>query len=1252
MKMKRTLSFLLVLTMLLSLCVPVASAAGTDYVAGITVSKVDDAKLSVSVDVGPSGESAKIQAVQSFVLAYDMDVLKLVYSDGFEYTDTLTESPVEMPDATYEVYRDPSRNTWTTKVYVYAKDNIGYMIVQPANGKGSTLTEAVSLAKLYMGFKTGKTIADVNPKTIRFATAEELEGMSEDKALKLNDGINKDSYVWNAGDDSSTLKLTPAVKADGFVFAEIPKEMPVCAAPEGITAVYGQKLSEIALTNAEGNTAGTWSWDAASTTIDGIGTKTYKATFTPDDAVTYETVSGVDVTVTVSAKTLTDVAVSAIDDQVYTGKAVEPAVTVTGGGKTLKKGTDYTVSYANNTAVGTALVTVKAVEGGNYAFADVEKNFNIVSAPSTIAITGDISKTYDGTAVAAPAASVTGSQGEVTYAYYTDAACTAKIDAPKNVGTYYVKATVAADANFGSASAVKSFEIKAAAYTYAYAGANTATIGTSYPAASAVSASGVAGEAVAGQLTWYTNAACTTPAQGKFSSVGTQELFWKFTPAASETNYKADAVTGSVVFTVSALPAQAFAAGFDAAVAKTYGDAAYTRAASLTTGTGAITYSSSNTSVAVVNAATGEVTVKGAGSAVITATAAEVASTWAESSVSYTLTVAPKAVTVTVDAAEREYGKANPTFTAAVTAGALVNGDTIADLGLGLTTAATAASNAGTYDVVGDGTYNANYAVTVNGSGKLTVAKTAWTGAVTASGSAKYGASGSVALADLIAAGASAAIESTTDAKNVLDGAAVLSGSALTYKFASDAEVGAKVQVVVKVSGATNYKDYTMTVTLEVIDKLLPVVSANDLTVTYTGAAVANSAITGTANVAGTWAFKAEQALTNVADSGVKTVVFTPADTANYKAVEDTITLTIKKADPTGAPAYTKIEAAEKTLADAALTVGTIAPAGTIAWVDAEGNVLADTTVVEKNTDYKWVFTPADTDNYNTLTGEIELYTVRSSGGGGSSASVGKIEASKAENGKVELSKDKAKEGDKVTVTVTPDEGYILSGVKIYDEKGNEIEVTVNEKGEYTFVMPEGAVSVKATFVPVEMPFVDVAENAWYYSSVAYAYSNGLMQGTAADKFSPDVTTTRAMIVTILYNLEGKPAASTSKFEDVAAGAWYAAPVAWAAEKGIVTGYDADTFGPQDAITREQLATILYRYAQFKGYDTDAKKSDAFLAFKDADTISAYSYEAMQWAVETGLINGMTADTLAPAGNATRAQAAKILMMFCQNILK
>ena len=184
----------------------------------------------------------------------------------------------------------------------------------------------------------------------------------------------------------------------------------------------------------------------------------------------------------------------------------------------------------------------------------------------------------------------------------------------------------------------------------------------------------------------------------------------------------------------------------------------------------------------------------------------------------------------------------------------------------------------------------------------------------------------------------------------------------------------------------------------------------------------------------------------------------------------------------------------------------------------------------------------------------------------------------------------------------------------------------------------------------VTLPFADVAMADWFYNDVLYVYENGLMNGTSATTFAPYGITTRGQIVTILYRLEGQPAvAGECPFTDVAAGSYYEDAITWAAANGIVTGYNATTFGPNNQITREQMAAILYRYAQSKGMASMAL-TDNLAVFTDADKVSAYAVEAMNWAVGQGLINGMGDGTVAPQGQAIRAQAAAILHRFCETL--
>ncbi|MBQ9536111.1 MAG: S-layer homology domain-containing protein [Clostridia bacterium] len=180
-------------------------------------------------------------------------------------------------------------------------------------------------------------------------------------------------------------------------------------------------------------------------------------------------------------------------------------------------------------------------------------------------------------------------------------------------------------------------------------------------------------------------------------------------------------------------------------------------------------------------------------------------------------------------------------------------------------------------------------------------------------------------------------------------------------------------------------------------------------------------------------------------------------------------------------------------------------------------------------------------------------------------------------------------------------------------------------------------------------PFADVVGEDWFFEDVMKCFSGGWMNGVGATAFSPNTPITRAMIVTILYRLEKEPVVSSaSSFVDAARGQWYTDAVIWANANGIVEGYGKGRFGPADNITREQLAAILYRYARFKGYDVSAGEESNILSYDDAFEISEWAFEAMQWAVAAGLINGRTENALAPRGEATRAEAAALLVRFIE----
>lgn len=192
-----------------------------------------------------------------------------------------------------------------------------------------------------------------------------------------------------------------------------PKPKPICNAPANVSAIYGQKLSDIALVNTSGNTAGMWSWEQPDTSVGDVGTKNFKAIFTPDNTADFAVVEDIDVSVTVEPKNIT-VQVADIANQTYTGSQLKPTVTVTGDGKTLSFNTDYTVEYGENVNVGSGSVTVKSKAGSNYIFTNTVKNFNIVAKAGQLTISGDLDVTY-GTEVPDVIVNRNGSDGAVQY---------------------------------------------------------------------------------------------------------------------------------------------------------------------------------------------------------------------------------------------------------------------------------------------------------------------------------------------------------------------------------------------------------------------------------------------------------------------------------------------------------------------------------------------------------------------------------------------------------------------------------------------------------------------------------------------------------------------------------------------------------------------------------------------------------------------------------------------------------------------
>ena len=385
---------------------------------------------------------------------------------------------------------------------------------------------------------------------------------------------------------------------------------------------------------------------------------------------------------------------------------------------------------------------------------------------------------------------------------------------------------------------------------------------------------------------------------------------------------------------------------------------------------------------------------------------------------------------------------------------------------------------------------------------------------------------------------------------------------------------------------------------------------------------------------------------------------YTPVDTTNYKTITD-IDIEVNVKDKFNV--ITSVNGGN----------GTITPSiiDAIEGTKVEITFTPDSGYVVKKVMVNEVEKTSEVRNNKieiTVTGEMTVevtYKRKSTGGGGGSSSTTtyKITVTEGKNGSITPNGVvKVEKGENQTFKIKAKKGYEIKDVLV-DGK------SVGTVSKYTFKNVKAKHTLEATFKKVEIPeqkpedietpeqkpegketFKDVKKNAWYYEAVEYVAKKGLMNGTGNDEFNPDINTTRGMIVTILYHLEGSPEVANSTFTDVANTDYYAKAVAWAEKNGIVSGYGNGQFGPNDSIAREQLATIMYRYTMYKKYDTSVGEDTNILSYNDISELSEYAVSSMQWACGSGLVNGMGEGKLAPKGNATRAQVAVILMKYCE----
>ena len=304
-----------------------------------------------------------------------------------------------------------------------------------------------------------------------------------------------------------------------------------------------------------------------------------------------------------------------------------------------------------------------------------------------------------------------------------------------------------------------------------------------------------------------------------------------------------------------------------------------------------------------------------------------------------------------------------------------------------------------------------------------------------------------------------------------------------------------------------------------------------------------------------------------------------------------------------------------------------------------------------------------------TVTGDVEL-TAKWHRTSSSSRYDGYITIINPKNGEVSVSDDWANEDEKITLTITPDKGYVVDKIEIVDLEGDKIDAKKvdDEDGKYTFRMANCDVTVTVTFKEegkttedtdkeedkddestetTELNFTDVKESDWFFKGVEYVVDKGIMSGVSENEFAPSGKLTRAMLVQMLYNMESRPACDAENaFMDVPVGQWYTDAVIWANDAKIVSGMGEGLFAPNMEITREQMVAMLYNYAKYKGYDVTA--SADLSKFADNASVSTWAQPAMQWAVAEGYISGMGDNQLAPQGTATRAEIASVIMRFME----
>ncbi len=510
----------------------------------------------------------------------------------------------------------------------------------------------------------------------------------------------------------------------------------------------------------------------------------------------------------------------------------------------------------------------------------------------------------------------------------------------------------------------------------------------------------------------------------------------------------------------------------------------------------------------------------------------------------------------------------------------------------------------------------------------------------TASGSAKYGNTAVVDISSYLPTGYHIGNITTGGNLSVFSNWE-LGESTFSVSLANNpANVGKQVTFTLPIS-STNYASFDLVITVTVNDKLENSLAARDISLTYgdTGYVTVTSIIGSlqTEIVSGEDVIALDNGTIKTLKAGTATLKLTASGDENYaeKSIQVKVTVSPK-------PITLTIDSKSAYVNDAqpALTykVNGLVGADTLTTVPALFVDVAEGVDPMKQVGtyaIKTSVTPSAGDNYSLTVAEGTLsVTNRPSAITPVGPSAGTVRVDETEGGTVRVTPANAAEGSTVTIVVTPDQGQELRSLEVLDKDGDSLELTDLGGGRFSFEMPRGKVTVKAEFGKAGLPYHDVKEGDWFYSAVEYVTEAGLMGDTGHGSFEPNTNTTRAMIWAILARLSGVDTTPVS-------GPWYSVAQEWAMNSGV-----SDGTNPNGAITREQLVTMLYRYAETHGIDV-TEGGMAIREFADVESVSSFAGPAMTWAVNTGLISGIDGK-LVPQGLATRSQVATVLMRFAQ----